>query len=221
MSEKFDDIIREYIDFVNRQVGVYMDAMAGFAGIKIKVERQLHRVTRPTGKKIDEKGHRVIVWSSYEDPSQPDIIHNRIMRAGDYMAANSPGGANEQQQSQAIIVFLVAYWEHSIRPRLAEAKGVETNDIKSDVMGDLTIARNAVLHAKAIIGSKEHNRMKYLSHIFKEQREIFVPYDDMHKVFYMIKQDMARLLYDWLGIKDAQVNPDQLRDIAIQKNRRH
>jgi hypothetical protein len=31
-SEKFDHVIREYIDFVNEQVSTYMDALAGFAG---------------------------------------------------------------------------------------------------------------------------------------------------------------------------------------------
>lgn len=32
MSERYDDVIREYIDFVNEQVGTYMDSLAGFAG---------------------------------------------------------------------------------------------------------------------------------------------------------------------------------------------
>ena len=32
MAESFDDVVREYIDFVNQQVGMYMDALAGFAG---------------------------------------------------------------------------------------------------------------------------------------------------------------------------------------------
>ena len=30
VNEAFNDVIREYIDFVNRQVHVYMDALAGF-----------------------------------------------------------------------------------------------------------------------------------------------------------------------------------------------
>lgn len=33
--ESFDSIIKEYIDFVNQQVGVYMDALAGFAGHRV------------------------------------------------------------------------------------------------------------------------------------------------------------------------------------------
>jgi hypothetical protein len=31
VSESFDDVVREYISFVNEQVGTYMDALAGFA----------------------------------------------------------------------------------------------------------------------------------------------------------------------------------------------
>jgi hypothetical protein len=183
MTEGFDSIIREYIDFVNRQVGVYMDAMAGFENIKLKIERQVHRVRRPTGIKSNEAGDRIVVWSSYEDPSQPEIIHSRIVRANNYIAANSPGGTNEQQHSQAILVFMVAYWESSIRPRLAQARGVETNEIRSNVMGDLTIVRNAILHSKAVIKSKEYKRMRSLSEIFEKEQEIFVPYENMHKVW--------------------------------------
>ena len=121
MSERFDDIVREYIDFVNLQVGVYMDAMAGFANVKVKVERQVHRARR-RAKIKDPRGNEIVVWSSYEDPEKPEIIHSRILRENDYFSANSAGGVNERQQSQGILVFLVSYWEHSIRPRLARAK---------------------------------------------------------------------------------------------------
>ena len=220
MVERFDDVIREFIDFVNRQVGVYMDSMAGFTNIKVKIERQVHRVNRPTGRKIGDKGEPVIVWSSYEDPSQPDIIHNRIIRADEYIAANSPGGSNEQQHSQAILVFLFTYWEDSIRQRLADAKEVDKKEIKSEVMGDLRIVRHAILHAKARISRKEFGRLQRLTEIFEPDVEINVNYDDMHKVFYKVKQDLCRLLFDWLGVKDPPIGPDQLRDIAIQKVRR-
>jgi hypothetical protein len=69
MSETPEVIIREYIDFVNRQVGVYMDALAGFAGHCTRVECQVHRVNKPTGFRLDNTGQRVVVWASYEDPT--------------------------------------------------------------------------------------------------------------------------------------------------------
>ena len=81
MNERIDDIIREYIDFVNNQVGVYMDALAGFAGHKVRIERQVHRISKASGIRIDEGGNKVVMRTSYEDPTQPDVIHNRIIRA--------------------------------------------------------------------------------------------------------------------------------------------
>ena len=34
------DVLREFIDFVNRQVGVYCDCLSGFQGNKVRIERQ-------------------------------------------------------------------------------------------------------------------------------------------------------------------------------------
>ena len=117
-SEKFDDVVREYIDFTNAQVGAYMDALAGFAGHYTRVERQVHRISRPVRQSGQGPTEKVVVWASYEDPSHPDIIHNRIIRADDYLAINSRGGSNEQQHARAIVVFLYTVWESESRPRL-------------------------------------------------------------------------------------------------------
>jgi len=38
-KELFDEVVREYIDFVNEQVGAYMSALAGFAGHHARVSR--------------------------------------------------------------------------------------------------------------------------------------------------------------------------------------
>ncbi len=37
----------------------------------------------------------------------------------------------------------------------------------------------------------------------------------MHKIFIMIKQDIARLLFGWLGEDDPKVKPEELIGIAI------
>lgn len=219
MREAFDDIIREYIDFVNRQVGVYMDALAGFAGHHTRIERQVHRISRPMDSRTEDSGQRVIVYASYEDPSQPDVIHNRIIRATDYIAANSKGGSNEQQHSQAVLVFLFTFWEEEIRPRLAASKGVELREIRSDIMGDLRILRNVILHSKGIIRSEKHEDLKKLSDMFVVDQSVHVSYEGMHRVFVLIKQDCARMLFEWLGVTDAPIQPEEMIDLAIQKRR--
>jgi hypothetical protein len=219
VSERYDDIIREYIDFVNKQVGTYMDALAGFAGHYSRIQRQVHRISRPVSKR-KENGESIIVYASYEDPTKPDIIHNRIVRADAYLEANSPGGSNEQRHARAIVIFLFTYWEDEIRPRLAKVKGTSVNEIRSDIMGDMRILRHAILHAKSVVRLEEHRRLKVLGAMFSPGAPISISYADMHRLFVLIKQDCGRLLFDWLGVKNTPVSPDQLVDIALQRGDR-
>lgn len=194
-----------------------MDALAGFEGHHTRVERQVHRVNRPIKSAIDQSGQREIVWASYEYPNQPDIIHNRIIRAEDYMESNAKGGSNEQQHAKAILIFLFTYWEDEIRPRLAASKNIPIKDIHSDIMGDLRIIRNVILHAKSIMRVDKHKNLKIITDLFDVDQPIQLSYEIMHKLFVLIKQDCARMLYEWLGLQDSPVQPEEIKDIAIQK----
>lgn len=216
MTEHFDDVLNEFIAFVNQQVGMYTDALAGFAGHHTQIELQVHRVNRPVERRVED-GMQVVVWASYEDPTKPEIIHNRIIRAGDYLEANASGGSNEQQHARAILIFLFTFWEDEIRPRLASVKEVELNQVRSDVMGDLRIIRHAILHAKGIVRKEEHRRLRVLGHLVPVDEQIHLPHEVMRDVFVLIKQDCARLMFEWLGVKDAPVKPEELVDFAIQR----
>lgn len=216
-KEQVDDVVREYIDFVNEQVGAYMDALAGFAGHHARVSRQIYRVNRPVSTRApDQTGAPTIVWASYEDPSKPDIIHNQIIRSDEYLEANRPGGKNEQQHSRSILIFLYTYWEDEIRPRLARAKGVELNDIQSDIMGDLRTLRNVILHSKGVIRPDKHGSLRLLGDMFEVDKELEFTYEGMHRVFVLVKQECARLLFRWLGVEAGPVKSDDLTDVAIQ-----
>lgn len=216
IEDTFVETIREYIDFINIQVGVYTDACSGFAGNERVIERQVFRISRAKGLKINEKGQPVIMRASYEDPSQPDVIHQRIIRTDDYIKQNAEGGLNEQQHSRAIIIFLFTYWEDEIRPRLAQAKNVKLNDIRSDIMGDLRILRHVILHEKGILKSDKKIKLKKISDLFALDVPLIFSYGHMHKIFVMAKQDASKLLLDHLGMSNSEELSQTLRDIAIK-----
>jgi hypothetical protein len=220
VTEGFDEVVKQYIDFVNQQVGAYMDALAGFAGHYARVERQVNRVNRPVRSEIDDAGRQVVVWASYEDPTKPDVIHNRVIRAQNYLAVNAPGGSNEQQHARAIVVFLFTYWEDEIRPRLAKAKGVPIDEVRADAMGDLRILRNVILHSKSILRPDKHAELKKLGGLFVVDEPLALSYESMHKIFVAVKQDCGALMMDWLGVTEAPIKPEEIADIAIQKGRR-
>jgi hypothetical protein len=216
-KEQFDQVVREYIDFVNEQVGAYMSALAGFAGHHARVSRQIHRANRPVSTRPpDETGMPTVVWASYEDPSKPDIIHNQIIRCNEYLEANRPGGKNEQQHSRSILIFLFTYWGDEIRPRLARAKGVELSEIQSDIMGDPRTLRNVILHSKSVLRPDKHASLRLLGDMFEADKELNFTYEGMHQIFVLIKQECARLLFGWLGVEDGPGKPEELKDVAIQ-----
>jgi hypothetical protein len=56
--------------------------------------------------------------------------------------------------------------------------------------------------------------------MFPANQTIHISYENMHRVFVLIKQDCGRLMFEWLGVKDALISPEEIRDIAIQRGGR-
>ena len=214
-SDTFDLVAKEFLEFVNAQTGMYIDALAGFQGNHREIENQIHRELRPVQTKL-EAGLPTVVWASYEDPSKPAVIHNRIVRTSDYLEANRPGGSNEQQHARSVIVFTFTFWELEIRPRLAACKRTDAHNIKSDVMGDLRIIRHAILHAKSVISSTKYKRLSVTRHLFVAEQEIRLTNETMSDIFRLIQQGCAGLMLEWLGVTDSPVNPDEIVGFAIQ-----
>lgn len=216
MTQSAVDVVREYIDLVNAQVGAYMHALSGFAGHHARVRRQVHRVLGPVGRRTDEAGQTVVVMASYEVPGRPAMILNNIVRADDYLALNASHGDHETQMGRSVLVFLYTAWECDIRPRMATARGVPLNEISSDVMGDLRIVRHAILHAGSMIRRSEHRRMKVLGQRFAADTLLRPNVEDMHAVFVAVKQDCGRMLGQLVPFPPG-CDPSDLRDVAIQE----
>jgi hypothetical protein len=216
----YDDVLKEFIDFVNLQVGVYMNSIAGFSGAKIEMERQMARVLRAQSLKKDNRGDSVITYQSFEDPLSPDVVHSRIVTAKDFIKENSPGGINQRQLSYSVIVFIFTYWEDEIRPRLAAAADVEIMDVKSEIMGDLRCIRNSILHTKGVFTPEWHRKLVVLKDCFVVGQQIEISYELMHQIFVKIKQGCAKLIFRWLGVDTGgRFDIDQLKELAIQKGR--
>lgn len=218
VSDDYLDALREFIDFVNQQVGVYLDALAGFSGNRTRIAFQTARVRQrfSRGKNID--GANVIVSSSLEDSSRPDVILNRISRAEDYIAHNSEAGFNEQQQARAIIVFMFAYWDEEIRPRLARAKQLSSpNEIRVDTLGDLRLLRRAIIHSGGRLTASLYSRLKVMQDLFTSDDEICMSHETMHQIFVRVKRDVGQLIVEHVGPRPGSPNVSNVKDVAIQK----
>lgn len=212
-------VLRGFIDFINRQVGVYSDCLSGFQGNRVRVERQVSRVNRPTSSRIED-GTPVIVYTSVEDPSSPDVIHHRIIRSDEFITINSEASFNEQQVCWAIIVFIFEYWDGEIRSQIAKIRGVSKDDIKLDELGDLRILRQSIIHHGGVIAAAEHRKLKTIASLFNPNSKISPTHDQMHKIFVALKQAIGRLILTYTGDLPGAPKPEEIVDIAIQNGRK-
>lgn len=217
MTESADDILQDFLAFMDRQRGVYIDSMAGFAGHEVRIEQQVARVVRPAGRKLDADGNSVVMMASYEDPSRPNVIHSRIVRTSDYVSDNSELGFNAQHQAYALIAFVLTYWEHETRVRLAAAQGVPLNNIKSDIFGDLMQIRHSILHTKAVLRSDKYRKLRVLQGMFEADAPILITFEKMHEIFQYMYKACARLLIDLMRLPEPPGGIEGLTGIAIMK----
>lgn len=208
------DELRAFIDFLNKQVGVYMDCLAGFQGNVVRVERQVARISRPVSKH-EKDGQPVVVWSSLEDPSSPDVIHNRIMRSSDYVADNMQCGFNERQVCWSIIVFIFARWDEEVRPKIAAIRGLSVNEVSLDAFGDLRLVRIAIIHNGGLLSAKDHNKLRLMGSLFQPDQLVSPDHDEMHQLFVLLKQGIGTMILNYVGHLPGAPKADELKDIAI------
>lgn len=217
MTSAFIDVCHEFIDLVNQHVGVYVDSCAGFAGNKVRVERQVARILRNQSRKPDPKEGTVVVMASFEDQRFPDAIHHRIIAASDFVDANAQNGMNATHQGYSVIVFLYAAWENTVRPRLAAARSLKPSGIRCDVMGDLRLFRNAILHSRGYLEASEHSKLKVLQQVVEANTELSLHYDQMHQIFALIKGGIAELFCRELNIPSPP-GDSPITGFAIQRH---
>lgn len=211
-------LLRDFSAFVERQQGVYCDCLAGFSGNKVRIEQQVPRVLHPTGRVIKD-GKPTIVVTSVEDPSSPDVILQRITRTEDFIVANSEAGFNEQQICWAIIIFIYAYWNEEIRPRIGRARRVDAELIKLDVFVDLRVLRHTILHDNGLLLTSEHAKLRVMGALCRGDSLLAFTHEQMKKLFELVHQGVAQLLLEHTGHAAGAPAASEILKVAIQQMR--
>jgi hypothetical protein len=205
-------ILREFIDFLHSQTGVYMDCLTSFKGNRVRIELQAARVLRRRPNRAKEGA---VMWSSLEDPSEPDVIHQRITRTSDYVRANERDGFNEQQICWSLIVFSFAFWDEEVRPRVARNRIVQPNDIRVDVFGDLRILRNAIIHNTGTLKQSDFDRLKILQPYCSPGQKLAFTHRQMRSIFDELHKGVAALALDYAGKFPGAPDLSKVTGIAI------
>ena len=112
---------------------------------------------------------------------------------------NSEAGNNERYTVWGIIVFLFSFWDEDIRPRIAEVRGVQPNDVQVDALGDIRILRKCIIHNDGNLSAKEHAKLKVISELVLPDAPISLSHDQMHSLFVAVKNAIGAIILENTG----------------------
>jgi hypothetical protein len=177
-------VVLEFIELIHDMGGAHYYATLGLWRQRKDLEEMI--AAQP---EIVDRSTWVMANSPEERPMRPylhwatrELVYEKLGRDGAFSA----------QLSNAWIVGLVAAWEHKFRPELTQLLQLP-EDLKCDVMGDLTLMRNDIVHHRAIATRKNAGRCRSLRW-FNADQTIRV---DTPKV-YEFHQKITVLLGEWV-----------------------
>lgn len=92
----------------------------------------------------------------------PDKGHwHAQMKIGDAIESSQENGVFADKIAKSFITAMYSEWGEFYRHRLAEEAGVNAEDLKCDLMGDMRVIRNCIVHNKSQLADK-HTKLKQL-----------------------------------------------------------
>ena len=136
-----------------------------------------------------------------------DIDHDGTVRAvwawiplDKVLDAFSADGEFEKTYAKTFVVFTYQLWEEFARPKIAQALGVEHNDVKSDLMGEWRHLRNWLVHPS------NENEQTY----FKNAEMLAKIHGGLRPGNPVVKADMVFPMMGYLNSLHVIVNPSRL-----------
>ncbi|HUK59703.1 MAG TPA: hypothetical protein VLV50_10775 [Stellaceae bacterium] len=195
---RIGELSEEFTQFWNRIQALYLDAVAGFAFVRSRVEAE-QAFTRSIvpGTDFDSEDFQDALSFSYTQIFAADFATSAIHEAtqGEVKARNSPGGANFRTLGQLCLVSFYDFWNDYLRREYVIAKGgLDRNEkdrtiverslkvhASHDLWGDVRLLRQSVVHNHGIAVS-EVSRCKLICW-FKPGEPVALSPERMRAIF--------------------------------------
>lgn len=182
------EVIREYLAVVDAIHGAYLDAITGFHSLVDEYDEAKSEMLRQRPDIPPEAFDGAALRYGTDHPHQPAsrVVHSCTQ--GEYRQRNAEGGQNHKVMGQLCLVQMFGFWEDCYRDRLAKECGVDKNNVKLDIMGDLRLIRNSIIHHRGI-AKKDVEKCKLLTW-FREGEEIVVTPQHFEQVVAKLREDL-------------------------------
>jgi hypothetical protein len=140
-----DTLIREFLGEIDEVFGFVFDIRMACFLARLQVEK----IQRDNG--LADDSPFVVSDGPPTGTTEQEIersLHDTTV--GAVKARMSDEGYDFRKTAEAAIVFTFHIWEVKYRPALAELQGKRVREIASNVMGDLNLLRNSIIHNKGV-----------------------------------------------------------------------
>ena len=97
----------------------------------------------------------------YVANAPPEEKFQGKMNIGEFLDSSQKNGVYSDITAKAFITSIYSLWDELYRYEMAKEIGVKKNAVKCDLMGDLRLIRNCIVHNKSVI-TNEEKRLKEL-----------------------------------------------------------
>lgn len=179
-SEEFNEVI-------DHIYGVYLDSTTlAFRLLREWVINDQLSTSKITGLSIEDLDKSKFYFG-VGDPNTSDSHVLLSCTQGQLKKRNDKDSDNYIVIANISVVLIYQYWEDSYREQIAKQLGLPNkNDLKLDIMGDLRLLRNSIIHHNAV-ALKEVENCKLLKW-FKEKDKIYINSKMFETIIFHIKE---------------------------------
>jgi len=160
IGDKVCDIVKSFIDSCQKQYVAFTMAMHGAAKF-----RDIVNFAIESGRTKPESTLS-IGSTSPSSPQQPGKSIVAELSIGQIIKLSRPGGKFEDLHGKAFIVFVYNMWEYNFRRQPAKELSIQANQIRCDLMDDIRLIRNDIVHRDSVVSDDTIGNLKMLPEIW-------------------------------------------------------
>lgn len=100
-------------------------------------------------------------------------------------------GFNQQKSAEAVLVLIYHIWDEKYRHKLIQRDGTKSSKINSDIIGDIRLIRNSIIHNKGI-ADKDISKCKIFKK-FSPEEKIILHQTDIDFIILELRKDFYGL----------------------------
>lgn len=178
----------QFIEETEIVIGFASDSLLSFMVTRDWYEKTLRELANKTNKSYNTILDAKFTYGKGVPENPYDIDHQETHR--EKTEKLSAGGLSEKVLKNLCLANIYSYWDYYRKKEMEEKDVV----IEWNIMGDLRLLRNSILHNKGRADKTDRYQVKKW---FEEGQEIFISNSDMKYIFQLLrKHEDIRIISD-------------------------